>query len=237
MKRVLFLSCGAPDAPILERFGPFQRWFEAAMGPSVRVHGVDVRTEPLPTSLLDAADFAVISGSAHSAYEQVPWITRLEALVREAVYVRELPLLGVCFGHQVLARACGGTVVRNPRGREIGTVEIEVLPEGRERGLFVGLSDRFAIQVTHSDTVSVPPPGASVLARSALDDCQAFLLGTAWGVQFHPEVTAEVIHAYLEHRRAVITSEGLDVDALSAKVRESTAGRTIFANFLARRTT
>ncbi len=227
----MFLCCGDPDAVVMGAHGRFVAWFRAGVGPGVDIEEVDARTASLDSVSLDGFDAVMISGSAHAAYEQHAWIAPLERLVRRALE-RGTPLLGVCFGHQLVAQALGGKVTRNPRGREIGTVTIQVNEHGRQSAMLGGLPEPFQVQATHCDTVAVPPPGASVLATSALDDCHAFEIGRAWCVQFHPEVTASIIRDYLVSRRAVIAGEGLDPDRLLGEVRETEVGRTVFARFV-----
>ena len=230
--RMLFVCCGDPDPAVAKHHGSFGTWFRSAIEPDVSLHEVDARDSIAPAHL-DGFDAMVISGSPHAAYEPHPWIPALETTVREAIRTRAMPVLGVCFGHQVVAQALGGRVIRNPRGREIGTKALRVSAHGRESAMLAGLPEPLHVQLTHCDTVAAPPPGARVLATSDHDECQAFEIGSAWCTQFHPEITAEIIRAYLHARRPVITSEGLDADALLAEVRETDVGRTLFARFVA----
>jgi GMP synthase (glutamine-hydrolysing) len=231
--RALFVCCGDPPPIVSDSHGSFADWFREGLGADVSMDEVDARTEALHPTMLDGFDAMVISGSPHAAYEPHAWIPPLEDLVREAVHARKLPVLGVCFGHQVVAQALGGRVTPNPRGREIGTAVVRPNEHGRGSAMLRGLSDPFRVQLTHCDTVATPPPGARVLAASDRDECQAFEMGSAWCVQFHPEITADVIRAYLNARRDVITSEGLDVDRLLEDVCDTDVGRTIFSRFVA----
>jgi GMP synthase (glutamine-hydrolysing) len=229
--RALFVCCGDPDPAVLQAHGPYVRWFRDALGDAATLHPVDARVAPCDPAMLHGVDAVIVSGSPHAVYEPHPWIAPLEELVREAIFRRGVPVLGVCFGHQLIAQACGGRVVRNPRGREIGTVEVALEPAGRSCALLGALPERFAIQVTHCDTVALPPPGARVLATSALDGCQAFRFETAWGVQFHPEVSADVMRAYLRSRAEILRAEGLDAAALLAGVRDTDAGPRLLRRF------
>jgi GMP synthase (glutamine-hydrolysing) len=77
-----------------------------------------------------------------------------------------------------------------------------------------------------------PPPGAELLAMSAGDRCQAFRVGTAYGVQFHPEVTAAVLRSYVQSRREVLRAEGLDPDAVSASIDPASDGPRVLENFV-----
>ncbi len=191
---------------------------------------IDVRkTDVLPRDLLGAAAF-VVSGSASSVTERAPWMLRTEELLR-AAHAADVPVLGICFGHQILASAHGGEIVKNPRGREIGTVTVTRLGDDP---LFEGLDDRFLCNATHVDTVGVLAPGASVLATTALEPTAAFALGRSRGVQFHPEIDGDVMRGYLTERRAILEREGLDADALLAAAVDTPAGERMLENFVTR---
>jgi GMP synthase (glutamine-hydrolysing) len=153
---------------------------------------------------------------------------RAEELVRQIAVVR-VPLLGICFGHQLLAQALGGEVRRNPLGREIGTVRVERLAHDP---IFAGLPRRFDVNATHVDAVTTPPPGAEVLATTALDACAAFRVGSRMrAVQFHPEFDADVMSGYLRARAEILRAEGKDPEALLRGVHGGTRGAEILRNF------
>jgi GMP synthase (glutamine-hydrolysing) len=153
---------------------------------------------------------------------------RVEELIRQIAAART-PLLGICFGHQLVAQALGGEVRRNPLGREIGTVRVERLADDP---IFAGLPRRFDVNATHVDAVTKPPPGAEVLATTALDSCSAFRVGARMGaVQFHPEFDADVIGGYLRARAEILRAEGKDPEALLHAVHGGTRGAEILRNF------
>jgi GMP synthase (glutamine-hydrolysing) len=134
--------------------------------------------EELPETF--AFDAAVVTGSRASVYWDEPWIDALVEWVDEATD-RELLLLGVCFGHQVLAEALGGTV-EDMGEYEIGYREVE--------GDGLLFDDTMTAFTTHSDAVTELPPGAE---RTAENDygIHGFRAGNAFGVQFHPEYDME----------------------------------------------
>ncbi len=228
--RIVILVTGTTIPELARRRGGFERWIREGAGEAWRggwtAH--DVRTRaPLPGPR--DADAFVITGSSSSVTERAPWMVRAEELVR-AIVAAETPLLGICFGHQLIAQALGGKVRRNPRGREIGTVRVERIADDP---LFAGLPRAFDINGTHVDAVAEPPGAAEVLARTALDDVASFRIGkTTRAVQFHPEFDADVMRSYLRARSHLIASEGHDPMALIDRVHPGTRGREILRNFV-----
>ncbi|HEX6015937.1 MAG TPA: type 1 glutamine amidotransferase, partial [Geminicoccaceae bacterium] len=125
--------------------------------------------------------------------DEHPWPVPEKAAIR--YWVRELrrPFLGVCLGHQLLADALGGTCGPQ-RPAEIGILDVELTPAGRDDPLFAGLPATQPYLQWHSVRVAQPPEGAAVLARSALCGCQALRVGRhAYGIQYHVELEAETI--------------------------------------------
>ena len=140
-------------------------------------------------------------------------------------------MLGICFGHQLLAQALGGEVAANPAGREIGTVMIDQCPSAVDDPLFAVLGARFQAQATHSEAVVRLPPESVLLASSSLCAHHAFRVGCAWGVQFHPEINATIMREYIRERADAIRSEGLDPDRLLSDVRDCDAGDALLRRF------
>src|SRR5687768_310605 len=156
----------------------------------------------------------VVTGSPASVTSREAWILDTEDALRAFVGAGA-PTLGVCFGHQLLAQALGGNVVRNPRGREIGTVDLETLEPDTLTG---GAPQRFRVNMSHLDTVERLPPGARITARTALDAHGAVRFGErVWGVQFHPEFDGEIVRGYIDARRDPIRREGIYPDSLPSE--------------------
>jgi GMP synthase (glutamine-hydrolysing) len=129
-------------------------------------------------------DAVVVTGSRASVYWDDDWIDTARETVREALD-HDLPVLGVCWGHQLLADALGGTV-EAMADREIGYRAVDLTAAGREDPLFAGVDDPLLVFTTHGDAVTELPPGATLLAENDYG-VQGFRDGRAVGVQFHPE--------------------------------------------------
>jgi GMP synthase (glutamine-hydrolysing) len=228
---IVIVKTGEPVASVRERRGHFADLIQGAIGDAWtgRYHVVDVVNEAPPPAVGPAA--FVITGSAANVPDRLPWMLRVEAWLREVV-AQGTPTFGICFGHQILAQALGGEVQRNPRGREMGTLHIE---RTAPAPIFDGLPDRFEAHVTHIDSVVRLPPGAENLARSDREAYQAIRFAeSCYGVQFHPEMDADVMRAYVETRRDVLTGEGFVVDDMLSRIRDVDAGRRTLQNFVRR---
>jgi GMP synthase (glutamine-hydrolysing) len=217
---------------VIERRGGFSKLIREAAGTSWPgpYRDVDLRTgEALPDPREVSA--VVVTGSASSITERVPWMLRGEEYLRVLV-AKDVPTFGICFGHQMLGAALGGEVARNSRGREIGTVDLEVI--GRDE-LVDGLPAPLRANTTHLDTVQRLPSGAIVLARTEREPHAAVRFAkNAWGVQFHPEMDADVVRGYVESRRDVLSAEGFTPDELLRTADDALAGKTTLARFFER---
>ena len=231
MKRVLIVKTGSTLPELRAQRGDYEAWIADGMGLAASdVDVVDVgQGDALPEP--DAPAGVVVTGSSAMVSQREPWSERTGAWLARAVE-RKTPVLGICYGHQLLAQALGGTVGRNPNGREIGTVEVRSLAPGQRDPLLGIWGAAGPAHVTHVESVLALPEGAVRLAESDLDPVQAFAIGErAWGVQFHPEFDARTVRAYLEARRDKVRSEGRDPDALLDQIRETPGGPRLLRRF------
>ena len=231
MKPVLIIRTGRAPVAIRSRHGDFPHWFRLVAGlRGERMKVVDVAAgEALPPA--DAVAGAIITGSAAMVTEQLAWSERTAGWIRDAMDV-ELPLFGVCYGHQLMAHALGGRVGYLPGGREIGTQSIALSPEHEDDPLTRVLRGSFRAHTTHEQSVLEPPAGATVLARSQRDPHQFLRYGpSAVSVQFHPEFNAEVMRAYIRRKRVDLRLEGTDPERVFNAVGATPMARRLLRQF------
>ncbi len=219
---ILVIKCGSADRNVVARLGDYESWFIRSLGgdPANFTVIAPYKGEPLP----DPARYAAVlaTGSTFSVTERKPWMaTTAEYLLKAGE--KKVPVLGVCFGHQLICEALGVPVERNPKGREFGTVEVELTADAAHDPLFAGLPAKLKVQESHEDVAPALPAGARLLAWN--DHCAVQAL--AWGdwvrgIQFHPEFSIDAVRAVAESRRL---SPG------TFKAEDAPGGRAVLRNF------
>ena len=168
--------------------------------------------DPIPQSAIEFSAIILLGGPM-SVYEGIPYLTKEQFLIRDA-YRRNIPVLGVCLGSQLIAGALGGTVFRGAK-KEIGWYDVKVTDKGLDN-LFKGLEKKeIGVFQWHGDTYTLPQ-NAVVLAYSDLYP-QAFKIGSAYGLQFHLEVTTDMIKVWTEEYREEIKREGIELEKIIAR--------------------
>jgi GMP synthase (glutamine-hydrolysing) len=183
---------------------------------------------------LDGYDGIFISGSPHGAYEDVPFIVREHDLIQEAA-ARDIPMLGICFGSQILASAlCGRDQVFRRPFCEIGYKSLPVAVAAKDDAVCRDLGDSVHMFVWHNDEVRADHPDMTILASS--DQCPnqiwRYRDKPFWGIQGHPEITRDQAPVWFEENRDRMTLDGADVDQLKRSADEAAEAKTMLTRFV-----
>ena len=234
VKQIALIKTGSTIPDMKPEFGDFEDWFSDGLGVS-SIRTVEVyEQKELPE--LEGLSGIVVTGSPSMVSAKADWSEKTAQWLKQAVDAG-IPVLGVCYGHQLLAHALGGEVGVNPNGRQIGTVNAHMLSEAQDDPLLGDLPVDYPVQTSHSESVLRLPPNAVRLATSERDNNFVIRFADkAWGVQYHPEFSAPVMREYLTRRAEAIRDEGQDPEALKSKVTDSATARSVlrkFANMVA----
>ena len=197
----------------VDEFGEYPDMFERlvlAADPSATFSVWDVEEGVYPSdSDVDTVDGFIITGSKSSAYEDKEWIRNLERLIQE-LHAKRKKMVGICFGHQVIARALGGTVAKSDKGWGVGVnvYNVSELPVQGDDEIRGGGSGFLKLVASHQDQVTVLPPGARTVVSN--DHCEnaGFVIGEhVLTLQGHPEFSTEYSEAIMAFRHDMIGAE------------------------------
>ena len=193
--RIAILETGRPPSALAERFGDYPSIMARMLGGGFNIDRFDVAAGELPADPSDYEAY-LVTGSPAGVYDPLPWIEPLKDFLRSA---HDQKLVGICFGHQIMAEAFGGHVEKSDKGWGIGLQHYEV---DRVEPWMDEVSS-IDVPASHQDQVVAQPPNTEVVASSAFTPFAAL----AWtdrpaiSVQFHPEFEPEYAKALIESRR------------------------------------
>jgi len=222
--KLLIISAGPGIEEIKLEHGHAIEWISSFINsPSIAISITHVyQNENFDESDYDAW---VITGSAASVTENYSWIQLLKNKIIYA-HKNSIPILGICFGHQIISSALGGKVIKNPNGWELGSYKIKINDYGMASPLFKGVNLDDYFYFSHEDVVSKLPDSALELARNNMG-LQAFSIeDKIFGVQFHPEFSPEIMNRYVQVRY----QKGI-IDTCNS-ITESKSSYQVILNFI-----
>lgn len=241
-RRIVLYKTGETHPSLKPTIGCYERWFSRVLGEAVRLELHLAWDKP---AMADAKEYdgIILSGSPRSLVEPEPWMDEAAEWLRGAA-AAGVPVLGVCFGHQLIGHAWGGKVRTNPRGWEVGTVSVELTSEGAIDPLFTGLAGpaglggQLHVNESHRDEIETLGPEMRTLARGQHTEHQAVAVGEhVRGVQFHPEMDAGVVRNIIAHRRQILDEDAArhgtpPVEERLRQTKDTPDGERVLRNFL-----
>ena len=211
--KIGILETGLLNEKVANRFEPYPVMFSALLNKATQdlsYQSYSVINGEMPASI-DDCDGWLITGSRHGAYEKLAWMLSLESFIR-ALYEAKKPLVGICFGHQIIAQALGGTVTKSDKGWGIGLqhYDIDVIQSWMNTA-----PEKIGIYAFHQDQVSQLPPAASIFISSGFCPYAGLTYGDSiLSVQAHPEFEAVYERALIDMYAGNIVPEAVASKAL-----------------------
>ena len=197
-KHVQIISCGPGLKDINCSYGRSFDWVSEMIKDKVSsIEVVKVYDNELPT--YEPENVWIITGSRYSVYDDINWIKSFSNTIKKAVDLK-VPMLGICFGHQIICNALGATVKNNSMGWELGSSDVCLTKKGKESRLFNCFKSTFSVYQSHQDTVIDVPASVDILAQNKYGIQSISFNNTVFGVQFHPEFSFDVMSAYYSTR-------------------------------------
>jgi len=220
--KIGILICGHVREQIVEKHGEYDRFFIRFLGEEAYDYETFFAVDQEFPKTVDACDAYILSGSAHGAYEDHAFIAPLEDFIREA-YAKTIPLVGICFGHQIMAQALGGTVVKFDGGWGLGVHDYKMdLGDGMKP---------IRLNAVHQDQVIEKPVDAEVIGTSEFCQNAALVYGDkAISFQPHPEFEEPFMHDLIALRRGLSFPEEVADSAVETLVRPT--GNTKISNYI-----
>jgi len=222
--KVAILETGRPPGTLADQFGTYPDMFARLLGAGFGIEIFDVQAGALPEADMHAA--YLITGSPAGVYDPLPWIDPLQQFIRSA---RDSKMVGICFGHQVMAEALGGHVEKSDKGWGAGLHKYAIIRSEP----WIDSAGTIAAPASHQDQVVVQPPNTDVVAASDFTPLAAL----AWtdrpaiSFQFHPEFSPAFAKALIAQRFDTVSDPDAAIASLDAPNDNARVGQWI-RNFL-----
>ncbi|NQY92561.1 MAG: glutamine amidotransferase [Campylobacteraceae bacterium] len=229
MKKIYIIKTGTTFESILKEHGDFEHWI-LKYAKSVEYEVIDINNNVfLPK--MENCQGVIITGSHSMVTEAFSWSLDVDVFIKKLIKYK-IPLLGICFGHQLIAKSLGGEVGYSPHGLEIGSVPISVNANAKDDALFSNMPREFYAHVVHFQSVLTLPKNAVLIASNAVEKNHIYKIGAcAWGVQFHPEFDEKIMKSYITEVLDPSISDSLEKELLS-KVKNTKYSNQTIENFL-----
>lgn len=199
VKKLYIFNVGSTYDELIQKYGDFDVWANEKIANKIPTKTVHVKTETLPK--LSECLGVIVMGSHEMVSDESRWMKKMAEFLKKCLK-KEIPILGICFGHQLLAYALGARIDYNPNGLEMGKVKINLNKKGKKSKLFLGIKTNFDAYVSHFQSIVDFPKEMEVLALNTHDKIHAFRYKkNAYGVQFHPEFNKQIMKFYLQKHK------------------------------------
>ncbi len=224
MKNVVIYSNGPGLPEIVKEYGHSSDWIPNIVNNN-KVNFIIKKAYENDFDSDIKADAFILTGSKYSVYNKSPWIEKLKKHVKKLIHENNY-ILGICFGHQILADCLGAEVIKNKLGWELGSYKINLSEKGLQSKLFNGFSKQEIVYESHQDTVINIPSNLDILASSKKSNQSFSYNDKIYGVQFHPEFSKEVTRKLMDLR----IENGVSVD--SNVLLNAEKSSLVLSNFL-----
>ena len=224
MNKIAILSAGPGLPEIVEKYGHSSDWIPQILS----THNIEfdiIKVYRDNFKFCYDYDAYIITGSKYSVYDDVDWISRLKDYLSTIIQT-DKPILGICFGHQLLAEVLGGNVIKNPKGWELGSYQIQLTESGLNSPLFKDILNNEIFYESHQDFVECLPANSTELSTSDKGNQSFVYNDKIFGVQFHPEFSWDVTRMLMDLR----IKKGIKVD--DETLDKSSKGPVLLNNFI-----
>lgn len=230
MRSFFIIKAGTTFPSIVSEHGDFEDWIAKSMQ-DVEVKVINVeKNDNLPE--IHECLGIIITGSHAMVTDEHPWSLKTESFIKELV-ASKVPLLGICYGHQLIAKSLGGQVDFHPKGMELGTVNISTNENARNDALLHSLAENFDVHVVHSQSVLTLPQNAISLASNEFEKNHMFKIEPCtWAVQFHPEYDENIMKSYIREVFKEKAEQHEQEDMILKNVKKTTDANKIIKIFV-----
>lgn len=225
MKSITVLLAGKTSPEIEKKVDSKKEWYSKYLNKlNCKVEFVDIYNHIIPYDI-NENDAWIITGSECSTYDNYDWLAFFKKLLLKRINSNK-PILGICFGHQLLVDVLNGKVKKNPKGWEVGYSSISLTEDGCKSSLFSKFPEVFNVAETHQDIVVELPDECTKLAENKMGIQSFQYKEKIFGVQFHPEFDNLIMDAYIKMRHKN------NINILYPKSKDISISHNIFNNFI-----